>query len=71
MQVSIAYPEGLKCCMSFTFSPEEVNKKVQKAFQKLSREASIRGFRQGKVPFPVLKRRFSSSVREEVLSELA
>lgn len=49
---------------------DNVKKELDQAYRELAKKVSIRGFRKGKVPRPVLERYHHSSVEEEVLQKL-
>lgn len=49
---------------------ENVKKELDQAYRELAKKVSIRGFRKGKVPRPVLERYHRNSVEEEVLQKL-
>jgi len=51
-------------------APENVKKELDQAYRELAKKVSIRGFRKGKVPRPVLERYHRNSVEEEVLQKL-
>jgi trigger factor len=51
-------------------APESVMKELDQAYRELAKKVSIRGFRKGKVPRPVLERYHRSSVEDEVLQKL-
>jgi len=48
----------------------EVNSEAQKLYSELARNARVRGFRQGRVPRPVLERLFGDQVRADVFAKL-
>ena len=50
--------------------PENVKKELDQAYRELARKVSIRGFRKGKIPRPVLERYHRSSVEDEVMQKL-
>jgi trigger factor len=50
--------------------PENVKKELDQAYRELAKKVSIRGFRKGKIPRPVLERYHRSSVEDEVLQKL-
>jgi trigger factor len=50
--------------------PENVKKELDQAYRELAKRVSIRGFRKGKIPRPVLERYHRSSVEDEVLQKL-
>ena len=51
-------------------APEHVKKELDQAYRELAKKVSIRGFRKGKIPRPVLERYHRSSVEDEVLQKL-
>jgi trigger factor len=51
-------------------APDNVKKELDQAYRELAKKVSIRGFRKGKVPRPVLERYHRSSVEDEVLQKL-
>jgi trigger factor len=51
-------------------APENVKKELDQAYRELAKKVSIRGFRKGKIPRPVLERYHRSSVEDEVMQKL-
>jgi trigger factor len=51
-------------------APESVKKELDQAYRELAKRVSIRGFRKGKIPRPVLERYHRSSIEDEVLQKL-
>ena len=49
---------------------QEIDKHINNAYSRLSREAKVRGFRRGKVPRAVLKRMFGPAMLSELFSEI-
>jgi trigger factor len=49
---------------------ENVKKELDQAYRELARKVSIRGFRKGKIPRPVLERYHRTSVEDEVMQKL-
>ncbi len=49
---------------------ERVKAKLDEAYRDLARKVTVRGFRKGKVPRPVLERMFGASVKEDVKQKL-
>jgi len=70
MQVSIESIEGLERRMTVTLPAEQINQEVEKRLQNIARTAKMDGFRPGKVPISVVRRRHSQQVRQEVQGEL-
>ncbi len=56
--------------LEIEIAPENVKKELDQAYRELARRVSIRGFRKGKIPRPVLERYHRSSVEDEVLQKL-
>ena len=70
MQVSVETGEGLERRMKIDLPFEEVEAEVEKRLQKLGRSARLPGFRPGKVPLQVLRKRYGAAVHQEVFGEL-
>ncbi|WP_144391394.1 trigger factor [Pleionea sediminis] len=70
MQVSVETTSALERKLTVSIPAEDVDTEAQKRLQQLSRTVRLNGFRPGKVPFKVVKKRFGDSVRHEVLGEL-
>ncbi|MFO0983972.1 MAG: trigger factor [Planctomycetota bacterium] len=51
-------------------APDEVGRAIDEELKKLSRQVSMPGFRQGKVPRSMLERKYGESVRAEVKEHL-
>lgn len=70
MQVSVETLNGLERKMTISVPSEKLEEEVDLRLKNLSRKAKIDGFRPGKVPLTVVKKRFSESVREEVARDM-
>lgn len=70
MQVSIETTAGLERRMRVQVPAERVEREVEQRLRNLGKRAKLNGFRPGKIPFDVVKKRFGGEVRQEVLSEL-
>jgi trigger factor len=70
MQVSVETGEGLERRMKIDLPFEEIAVEVEKRLQKLARSARLPGFRPGKVPMKVLRKRYGDAVNQEVFGEL-
>lgn len=53
-----------------TVPVEEYNNRVNKALKEMSKNVKIRGFRKGKVPLSVMKKRYGASVQQDVIEDL-
>lgn len=69
MQVSVETKEGLETEMVVEFPTADMNGEVNSRLQSLTKTAKINGFRPGKIPMSVIKKRYSGQVEAEVLNE--
>jgi len=70
MQVSVETTQGLQRKMTIALPAEDIDTAVTERLQSLGKTTKMNGFRPGKVPFNVLKKRFEPQVRSEVLGSL-
>jgi trigger factor len=70
MQVSVETTQGLERRITITVPAESVDKAVKSRLQQLAKTQRINGFRPGKVPASVIKKRFGSAVRQEVSGDV-
>jgi len=70
MQVSVETTSGLERKMTVEVPSEDIDSAVQERLQSLSKTARMNGFRPGKVPFKVVKKRFEPQVRGEVMGDV-
>jgi trigger factor len=56
--------------LEIEIAPENVKKELDQAYRELAKKVSIRGFRKGKIPRPVLERYHRTSVEDEVMQRL-
>jgi trigger factor len=69
MQVSVETTQGLERRLTITVPAESVDSAVKARLQQLAKTQRINGFRPGKVPTSVIKKRFGAAVRQEVAGE--
>ena len=69
MQVSVETTSNIERRMTIGVPAQEIDKAVEKRLQETARTVRMNGFRPGKVPYKVVKRRFGDSVRQEVVGE--
>ncbi|MBE0484604.1 trigger factor [Marinobacter sp.] len=69
MQVSVETTSNIERRMTIGVPAQEIDQAVQKRLQETARTVRLNGFRPGKVPMSVVKRRFGESVRQEVVGE--
>src|SRR2546423_10671470 len=67
MQVTETSAEGLKREFKITVPASEVEENISRRLGEIGRSVRIPGFRPGKVPLPLLRKRYGPAVRHEVL----
>jgi trigger factor len=67
MQVTQTHEEGLKREFKVTISANDIKAKMDTRLQEIGQTVRLPGFRPGKVPMPILKKRYGPSVMGEVL----
>ena len=70
MQITVNEVEGLTKKLKIVLPEEEVSKELDAGFKKIKNEASIKGFRRGKVPRHILEKTYGQQVRAEVAEKL-
>lgn len=70
MQVSIETTTGLERRVTVTVPADRVNSEVNERINKAARTIRIDGFRPGKVPLTVVRKRFGASIRQEALGDI-
>ncbi len=70
MQVSVETSEGLGRKLTVRLPAERIQGAVDKRLKSIKGTVRLDGFRPGKVPFSVVKKRFGGQVRQEVLGEV-
>ncbi len=64
-------PEGLRQTLEVTVPAADVEAEVQRVVTSLREKVRLPGFRPGKVPGDLIRRRFAEDIREEVVRKLA
>jgi len=67
MQVTETSAEGLKREFTITVPATEVEDQISRRLGEIGQSVRIPGFRPGKVPLPLLRKRYGPAVRHEVL----
>jgi trigger factor len=70
MQVSVESSEGLERRMTVELPAEKVNEAVEKKLKEIARTVRLDGFRPGKVPLSVVRKRFAHDAKQEVFGDL-
>lgn len=70
MQVSVEKAGGLERRLTVQVPAERIDSAIDERLQSLVRTVRLDGFRPGKVPLRVVRKRFGGQVRQEVLGEV-
>jgi trigger factor len=70
MMVSVETTGALERRMKVQVPAEKIETEIDSRLVGVSKTASIKGFRPGKVPMSVIKQRYGTQVRQEVLGEI-
>ena len=70
MQVSVETLKGLERKVTVSVPTDKVEEEVSQRLRSLAHKVKIDGFRPGKVPLDVVKRKYATSVREEVARDM-
>ena len=70
MQITVNEVGGLTRKLKIVLPKEEVNKELDAGFQKVKKDANIKGFRRGKVPRHILEKTYGQQVKAEVAEKL-
>jgi trigger factor len=69
MQVSIETTSGLERRLVVGVPADVIDKEVNKRLEEAAKSVVIKGFRKGKVPVKVVRQKFGTGVRQEVLGD--
>ncbi|OHB33724.1 MAG: trigger factor [Desulfuromonadaceae bacterium GWC2_58_13] len=70
MNVTIEDISSVKKKLSFEVAAETVDVEIEKAYQKITKTAKIKGFRPGKAPRSVVEKYYAPQMEEQVLGRL-
>ena len=70
MQVSVEATEGLERKITIAVPNKRIETDVDSRLKEAAKTVRLNGFRQGRIPFNVVKKRFGKGVRGEVIGEL-
>jgi len=70
MQVSVESPSAIERKVTVSVEENKIDEAVQSKLQNLTKTVSLKGFRAGKVPINVVKQRYGTQVRIEVLQDV-
>ena len=66
----MADPQGTKQSLEITVPASDVDAETVRVVESLQKKVRIPGFRPGKVPADLIRRRYESDIRQEVLEKL-
>lgn len=70
MQVTVEDSGANSKCLKIVLAADDVKKELEKAYRKLSKSVSVKGFRKGKVPRKVLEREYGSKVEYDTAEQM-
>ncbi|SMN16702.1 Cell division trigger factor [uncultured Candidatus Thioglobus sp.] len=70
MKTSLETLEGLKRSLTVDVSIDLYNEKVNKVLKTMASQVSIDGFRKGKVPIAMVKKRFGDNAKSDAVNEI-
>jgi trigger factor len=70
MNVKVEDISAIKKRLSFDVPAQRVEQEFDKAFQQIAKTAKVKGFRQGKIPRPILERQYAAQMESQVLEKL-
>lgn len=70
MQVSVETTSSIERQITIGVPADQIEREVEQRLQQAAKTVRINGFRPGKVPAKVVKKRYGASVRQEVLGEV-
>lgn len=70
MKTTLTSLEGLKRSLKVELPIDTFNQKTDKIIENLSKQAKVDGFRKGKVPSSILRKRFGASASTDAINEI-
>ena len=70
VQTSITVTTGLERCLKVIVPAEKVDSRLRERIEEAAQTVELNGFRKGRAPLKLIKRRFGSGFRHEVLSDV-
>jgi trigger factor len=71
MQVSIENISSVEKRLKIQVPAEEINKQIDARLRELGKQVRLKGFRPGRIPFSVLKQRYGTQAKNEVVQQTA
>lgn len=70
MKVTVSELNPCKRGLEIEVPGEEVSLEIERTFREYSRRARVPGFRQGRIPLEIVRRRFGKEVQDEVVGKM-
>ena len=70
MKSTVSEPQSWKRVFEIEIPHDDVEKACEEKLQKVRKELSLPGFRQGKVPYPLIKQRYGEAIRADAIEDL-
>ncbi|HIJ79410.1 MAG: trigger factor [Desulfobulbaceae bacterium] len=70
MQINVEDVSSLTKAMTITLPQEQVAKEMDAAYKKVNAEASLKGFRKGKIPRQILEKNYGQQLKQDVSEKL-
>lgn len=70
LDISVESSEGLKRQITVRVPSAEIDREVDKRLKSVGKTAKLKGFRPGKVPAKVVRKRYGGQVRQEVVGDI-
>jgi len=70
MEVKIEDVSSIKKKITFEIDDQQVDKTIEATYKKIGKTAKLKGFREGKVPRPVLEKFYSGKMTDDAVREL-
>ncbi|MCB1756513.1 MAG: trigger factor [Gammaproteobacteria bacterium] len=70
MQVSVETTQGLERKLTVQLPSGDIDNKVDERLNSLKKTAKVNGFRPGKVPMAIIRKRYGDKVRGEILGDM-
>src|SRR5262245_16913205 len=70
MKVTVSELNPCKRGLSVEVPGETVTEEIERTFREYSRRVKVAGFRQGKIPMEIVRRRFGKEVQDEVVGRM-
>lgn len=70
MKFSVEKKEGIECKLKIELFADDIDTEISKRINKISKNSKMDGFRPNKVPLNIIKKKYGSQIRLEVVGDL-